>query len=514
MKKSLLIITVLGLLSTMGFGQATFYVPDHFPTIQTAISSVANGDTIIVRSGIYTENLDFMGRGIIVKSEKGPEYTIIDGSMAGSVVIFVNQEGLDSVLDGFTIKNGSGTLINTYQHCGGGIYCFFASPTIINNIIEENVVDAFGGGIYCDNSSPDINFNRVRFNFSGDDGAGVACWNWSNPVIDQNIVRENSTSAGGSGVDCVNYSTPVISSNRIVSNMAPVGDGGGIRCSFHSDATIINNVIALNFVGGGGGGVSSYLSSLTITNNTIAGNVATGGGGGVSAFYDSFLMITNTILWDNQAQLGAEIYVDIDYMMLHPSLVDISFSTVKGGMASTMVDPICTLIWGPGMSMAAVQFVNYGAGDFHLLHSSPCKDAGNNMAPALPVTDYEGDPRIVDGMADVGADEYNTHLYYTGDATPGGTIELKIVGATPGATPVILWIGSGVLTKPVNHKKYGDWWLKIPVLLDLQLGAIPMPGGVITLPNTIPANFIAPLDVPLQALDGVRLTNLCVFKIR
>jgi hypothetical protein len=89
---------------------ATIYVPDNYTTIQGAIDASVNGDEIIVRAGTYVGVLDFKGRAVSLRSEMGPEATIIDGnktSMKG-VVMFKSGETSLSVLEGFTIRNGDG----------------------------------------------------------------------------------------------------------------------------------------------------------------------------------------------------------------------------------------------------------------------------------------------------------------------------------------------------------------------------------------------------------------------
>jgi hypothetical protein len=58
------------------------------------------------------------------------------------------------------------------------------------------------------------------------------------------------------------------------------------------------------------------------------------------------------------------------------------------------------------------RFANSSIGDYHLQKDSPCIDAGTNAAPRLPASDFDGDPRVIDGnndsveMVDIGADEY------------------------------------------------------------------------------------------------------------
>jgi hypothetical protein len=156
-------------------------------------------------------------------------------------------------------------------------------------------------------------------------------------------------------------------------------------------------------------------------------------------------------------------------------------------------------------------FADPGGQDFHLTFPSPCKDTGNNTAPSLPCCDFESDPRAAHGTVDMGADEFHTHLYATGDAVPGGNAALNFIGL-PGAAPVVLFLGAGLLDPPMPSK-WGDWYLQFPVIGPLDLGAIPSPKGVLTLSGTVPTMPPPPNTIHLQALIGDALTNPCVLEI-
>ena len=55
------------------------YVPDDFPTIQAAVNATNSGDTIIVRDGSYSENID-VNKGLRICSENGRWcYKLVDG---------------------------------------------------------------------------------------------------------------------------------------------------------------------------------------------------------------------------------------------------------------------------------------------------------------------------------------------------------------------------------------------------------------------------------------------------
>jgi len=128
-------------------------------TIQAGIDAATDGDTVLVAPGEYviTEPVTFRGKAITVKSETGPDETTIRmGTPAdtnrGSVVVFENGETAESVLEGFTITGGRGSLNPSDGiFYGGGIVFNTSSATVRNCAIVQNRADveSRGGGVCC-----------------------------------------------------------------------------------------------------------------------------------------------------------------------------------------------------------------------------------------------------------------------------------------------------------------------------------------------------------------------------
>ena len=500
-------LVVVFLIAPVSGLSETINVPADYPTIQEAIDDAVTGDTIVVAPDTYVENLDFRKKGITVKSSDGPAVTVVDGNEAGFVVDFSSSSEV-AVLDGFTLENG------------WGVYCYGSDPVIRNNIIRNNsdagiscshshpliegnfiARNKGSGGIKCDwGSSPEIRGNVILGNEgSYMEGGGISCIE-SSPLIEGNRIVGNTSSSGG-GIYCYPYCSSMIKDNVIIENSA-TSSGGGIYIE-DSYPELVNNILIRNEARYGGGLACLFYSYVLTANNTFHGNSAEMEGGALYS-YDAWVEVTNTIFRADTAAYGNEICLDSAHL-------DINYSCLEGGQAAIHYDWYSTLNWGMGMIDADPLFVDAASDDFHLFCNSPCRDAGTNAPPVSADEDIEGDPRIVNGSMDIGADEFSTRLYHWGRAVPGQSVEIKIVGK-PGTLPVALFIGSGVLREPFVSP-WGDWFLRPPVQGPFSLWAVPSPGGVVVLPRIIPSQLQAPCSIPMQAIVGLELTNLELLEV-
>ena len=296
-------------------GGRTIRVPSDYSTIQAAIDVALDGDTVLVADGIYTgpgnKNLDFLGKAITVKSENGPEHCIIDCEGSGRGFYFREGEGNDSLLQGFTIRNGYfGEEWDRDDAMGAGIFCNGSSPTISNCVIKDNRTYWDGGGIGCYYASPAI----IKCTIDGNEASvGQDPWEWlgslgggiylenSSAHIMECTISNNSVNIGAGGGIAGNYSSNAIINNCIIKENYCDWIGGGIYLGY-SDSTIINCAIYKNTTGpeqGCGGGIYVGVSSPTITNCTIYGNTSLTGGG--LYLWGLYPTITNCTIYGNIA---------------------------------------------------------------------------------------------------------------------------------------------------------------------------------------------------------------------
>lgn len=342
------LLTRLSIMSTLAFfcilpslKGDVLHVPDDYPTIQAAISASHNRDVVMVGPGTYFENINFLGKGITLTSEEGAETTVIDGNGSGSVVTFDQGENYTSVLESFTIRNGTGTE-TTIGSMGGGIYINNASPLVRYNTIVENKAkrgggiacygssnDAqimnciisdntayyisnggYGGGIYLHDSNAHVLECHVFDNTSGFVGGGISSFNDSFPLLKGNVIHSNTAKSEGGGISSSSSSYPTVEDNIVNSNKAR--DGGGISCrrAIIRNNTIIHNTACMDvggdLVGYGGGMVIGGGPETLVEKNYIAFNKAYINGGGILSLCVGSTFSSNIICY-NEASGGSSI---------------------------------------------------------------------------------------------------------------------------------------------------------------------------------------------------------------
>jgi hypothetical protein len=324
-------------------------VPEDFATIQQAIDHASDGDIIEVAASTYTGDgnwdIEFRGKAVTVRSSDGPETTVIDcGDETGQGssgkwhrgFYFHEAEKSDSVLCGFTIRGGRirGSEIpaenmrwnlNPSHPVGGGIYCEFSSPSIINCVIRDCATEV-GGGIGCVGGAPVIanclieNCTAGGYGAaeSGGRGGGIGLIRSCDAKIANCVIRSNSGyyNSYGGGVYCRNSNAFIgqcdISSNSAKGNI----QGGGLYCSGNSNLIVQQCIVSNNSANAGAGIYTEWLNTdaadgsqnaqcyVRLTNCTIVHNRLSGPqmppfpGGGVHSLYCD-IVVKNSIVWYN-----------------------------------------------------------------------------------------------------------------------------------------------------------------------------------------------------------------------
>jgi uncharacterized repeat protein (TIGR01451 family) len=311
---------------------------------------------------------------------------------------------LGSLLSGFTLQNGE------FSFFDGGVRISSASPTIRNNIIQNNSI-----GVSVRFGSPVIQGNVISNNstdtLAGRTGGGISIGGTGSAQILNNVIENNALFGGnGAGIALNGAGSPTISGNVIrknkASGLSPCAEGGGMWLVGQSGALIVNNLITANNAGCGGGIywlLPSGTAGPVLVNNTIAANTAPQGSG---VFADGSLapaQLINNIVVAPSGQYA--VYCGNLNNVIPPTFRfndvfgDTSFA--YGGICSDQT----TL---NGNISANPLFFDPPSGDFHTASTSPVVDAGTT--DSAPAVDLEGNARPVDGNND-GTAEFDIGAY-------------------------------------------------------------------------------------------------------
>ncbi len=329
---------------------ATIRVPQDRPSIQDGINMAVDGDTVLVADGVWTSDgnrdIDFLGKAIVLRSANGYQNCIIDiqgGSQNHRGFFFHSGEGLDSVIEGFTIQRGSyfgGMIPEKY----GGAVCCLDSGFTMRDCYLHNNRSRNGGGIYTHSSTVAISNTVVFHNDSEWYGGGILLEH-SNGLIEgcEFIDNDCGTIYGGNG-SAIWSSGSVLTLDHSLFH--------------HNEADRNRYAVALR-------DGSTGISSCTFADND-------------TGYYTSVLFVrgdvtlTNSVFWGNSEDI--QVHEDAEFIATW-SNIDPGDGSVWPGEGNINVDPL--FIPGPEGDYCLSQIAAGQAED------SPCIDAGDPQAELI-----------------------------------------------------------------------------------------------------------------------------------
>lgn len=423
-------------------GQSELHVPSEFPTIKQALGAAAHGDTVWVAPGTYYEgSLSFGGKDLQLRSEAGPEVTILDGSNAQRLFVFRHGETTAALLEGFTLRAGRvfGELNSaTHDAHGGGILIQDASPTIrdchfmncraapgeagspgylevtfniFNPYHEFQAGDGgqggHGGAIYAINSAARIDRCRFLNNRAGAGGAGGEGFTGGPSSGLASGGYGGDGAHGGTGGDggaiYVSGGGVRISNSLFTSNDPGPGGAGGKGGTGGEGFYFLFGYTTWGGDGGRGGNAGTWGrgtiagSSMKVINCTIAHNghgaaasAGAGGSGGLgstngTAGYpgESTTPTISGISKNTGDTVANSIVWNNQGVEVYPNAANVHHSIVDGysGSNSTILGVDPRFVLGPAT--------------FELSDDSPCIDAGDNDEVSEEF-DLTGNPRRFD----------------------------------------------------------------------------------------------------------------------
>ena len=274
--------------STTGWWRAGGTFNASGTAIQVAVDNAAEGDTICVKDGTYTENAN-VDKRLTIRSENGSDSTIVDAADSSGNVFNVAADYVN--ISGFTVKGAdekgcAGIYLSTVEHCNisgndasesyGGIVLMSSSyNTITNNYASYN--NLMGFGLFEDSGSNIITGNNAS-NCIAINGAGIAIDKSGNNTLRNNVLSGNIYNFDVEGESYSDFDNDIDTSNLVdgkpiyylvdVSNTVidSITNVGTVYCIHCDNVTVKDLTLKKN-----GQGIYFYnTSNSKITNNNVS----------------------------------------------------------------------------------------------------------------------------------------------------------------------------------------------------------------------------------------------------
>lgn len=333
-----------------------------------------HGGAIHAREGAYSiSNSIFEQNRVVLQSGGGPFPMPTPGYWAYGGAIYI-QNGELNLMNNQFIENTGFINVGTTVAEGGAVYITGGSHTILNNSFIRNAsLQWITGTLLCT-------------------GGAITIDPSASSIIEGNTFTENSTHGSGGALSMAG-GPHVVAQNRFTANDA-FGYGGAMACS-GSTIDVVNNIFELNNTQGIGGAIRASFDQGTnrYVNNTFYANTSGTEGGAI--YLDTRVdHMLNNIFWANMASNSTSLNGP-DVRFFNSSSSTLFHNLLQNEDAPSNGN---VMGWNP-------QFADAANGDYTLLSSSPCINAGANehYMGTYSTEDYSGNPRIFGDVIDMGA---------------------------------------------------------------------------------------------------------------
>jgi predicted outer membrane repeat protein len=390
-----------------------------FQALASAFDLAIDGDVILVRDGTYVgagnRNLDFLTRNLVVRSVNGPSNCVIDLQGQGRAFELFGAQTFASMIEGFTIKNGSPT--DGHGNGGGGISTFgatyseYALGVTIRDCVFDHCQGATGGALKISVGAriQGCVFRDSSANFGGAANFAVSLSSQLPEISIVGCTFEHNNAAWGGAIHGESGAALRISHSKFLGNVATYG--GAIHSMFAyytvpgGAVTVDDSLFAGNSAAQQGGAIMMHaygISKARVTNSTFSANSALNGGA-IFLASGADVTVLNSILWGDTATTGHELASEgTGY---GAQKLTVAWSNVQGGLAAVS-HPVGQVTWGAGNLDLDPAFADpdgpdndpatLGDNDYRLTLASPCIDAADNGSIPPDSNDIDGDADVTE----------------------------------------------------------------------------------------------------------------------
>jgi len=337
-----------------------------YATVTKGLDETGAGGTVYVGRGNYTGSYSIDPGINLLGGYNETDWsrdislneTVLDAQAMDTVIVILG-EGVQALVEGFTITGGEAGLFGT----GGGIFVL-------------------------DNAVATIRHNIVTGNHAQNGGGGIAIWgdDYQPCILEANIIYGNESEGEFVPLDSIDPLSP---------QQGPE-PGGGLLVS--SPARLINNIIYGNTAGAGGDGLAIFATGgIQVFHNTFAANGSSGGHGMLIFGSNPEVEIYNNLIIGHGTGISttAPSEVQWDYNGFYANGEDYA-----AGLATGLHDV-----------RGNPYFMDAAAGNYHIGAASAA--AGRGYDVGVP-EDIDGDARPAPPASspDIGADEIAQRSLY------------------------------------------------------------------------------------------------------